>query len=118
MGEADTGLITANPLMRAAVIKRSVLLGIVFALSASAVCAQGLEGTPEEREACMPDALNLCQAYIPDAERIKECLIQHVSDLSPACREVFGPKQKKSELEHFTVAPNRKISLASHPIVF
>ncbi|VFU09666.1 conserved hypothetical protein [Methylocella tundrae] len=118
MGEADTGLAAANPSVRAARAKRGGLLGVIFAFSASAACAQGLEGTPEEREACTPDALNLCQAYIPDAERIKECLIQHVSDLSPACREVFEPKQKKSGLEYFTVAPNRKISLASYPILF
>ncbi|MGA2636378.1 hypothetical protein [Methylocella sp.] len=77
--------------------------GALFAVSTSAVSAQpslkGMpgapdqgaqeQGTPEQRAACTPDAFSLCHAYIPDAERVKNCLIEHVNELSPPCREVF-----------------------------
>ena len=78
---------------------RAGLAAALLAVSAFATFAQSLQGmpenggreqgTPEQREACTPDAFNLCHDYIPDAERVKQCLIQHVNDLSAPCREVF-----------------------------
>lgn len=74
--------------------KRCVLGAAIFALSSAAALAQGIEGTPEEQAACTPDALKLCQTEIPDAERVKVCLVEHVSELTPACREVFTHRKK------------------------
>lgn len=46
--------------------------------------------TPEQRQACAPDAMRLCFAHIPDVDRIKACMIRNKSQLSPACRAFFG----------------------------
>ena len=57
------------------------------------VFAQDERGTPEQRAACTPDALQLCASYIPDPARVESCLRQRKTDLSEACRAVFenGP---------------------------
>lgn len=79
--------------MRRTAVK--ALIGAAFlTASASAVLAQGLESTAEEREACAPDAFSLCAANIPDAESVKNCLIEHIGDLRPACRQVFEQREK------------------------
>jgi hypothetical protein len=50
----------------------------------------GTAYTPEQRQACAPDAMRLCFAHIPDVDRIKACMIRNKSQLSPACRAFFG----------------------------
>ncbi len=65
------------------------VLGLSLVFSVSVAAAEGTEGTPEQKKACTPDAMHLCNQYIPDAARVKQCLADHVGDLSPACREVF-----------------------------
>lgn len=52
--------------------------------------AQG-QGTAADREACTPDAFRLCGRYIPNADRIANCLQQAGPRLSPACYAVFYP---------------------------
>lgn len=48
--------------------------------------------TQEEEQACTPDAMRLCGAYIPDVDRITACMIQLRDQLSPECRVYFrGP---------------------------
>ena len=42
--------------------------------------------TPEQEQACTPDAMRLCGSYIPDVSRITACMIQKKSQL---CRRVF-----------------------------
>ena len=46
--------------------------------------------TQEDANACTPDAFRLCQAMIPDAGRVTQCLVQNKSNLSPACAVVFS----------------------------
>ena len=63
---------------------------VLALLCASAASAQDNRGTPEQRAACMPDAFRLCSSYIPDATMVESCLRQNTSQLSDACRSVFG----------------------------
>ena len=44
--------------------------------------------TQADADACTPDAMNLCQAAIPDEGRVRDCLIQKKKELSPACSAV------------------------------
>lgn len=53
------------------------------------------QGTVSEREACTPDAFRLCGHYIPDADRIANCLHDAGPRLSPACYEVFYPQSSQ-----------------------
>jgi hypothetical protein len=46
--------------------------------------------TQEDAQACTPDAMRLCQAAIPDPDRVTACLIQAKRDLSPACASVMN----------------------------
>jgi hypothetical protein len=49
-------------------------------------------GTPEQQQACTPDAMSFCGPFIPDAERVRACLLSRRASLSPACRAAIAPK--------------------------
>jgi hypothetical protein len=51
------------------------------------------QGTPQQREACSPDAFRLCGAYMPDPDGVAACLRASGPRLSPACHDVFFPQQ-------------------------
>ncbi len=69
-------------------------LNMVTSVALSQVAlSQELEGTPEQREACTPDAMKLCSDFIPDPGRVKGCLMQHVAALSLPCRGVFEKRR-------------------------
>ncbi|WP_083786566.1 hypothetical protein [Methylobacterium nodulans] len=58
------------------------------------------QGTPEQQQACTPDAMNLCSEYIPDAGRVKTCLMSKRRNLSSACRAAIAsddPKPRKRQ---------------------
>ena len=44
----------------------------------------------EDREACTPEVHRLCGQYIPDRERIIQCLKSNMRNLVPACRKVMS----------------------------
>ena len=64
-------------------------LAAVFFVSVASVPAFAY--SPEQQQACTPDAMRLCGAYIPDVDRITACMIQRKSQLSPECRRYFRP---------------------------
>jgi hypothetical protein len=51
------------------------------------------QGTPQQREACTPDAFRFCGAYMPDPDGVEACLRASGPRLSPACYDVFFPQQ-------------------------
>ena len=69
---------------------RNAILGgaVVTALLASSSAAFAA-GTPEQRRACMGDAIRLCAAEIPNVSRITSCMRTNFSKLSPGCKTVF-----------------------------
>lgn len=50
--------------------------------------------TPEQQQACTPDAMRLCGEFVPNVDAITACMIQKKSQLSPQCRAFFraGPE--------------------------
>jgi hypothetical protein len=52
------------------------------------------QGTPEERQACAPDAMRLCSDFIPDVPKITKCMIAKRPQLSEACRLAMSRKHK------------------------
>ncbi len=44
------------------------------------------QGTAEARQACTPDAVRLCSKFIPNAEKVKTCILHKRAQLSEACR--------------------------------
>jgi hypothetical protein len=64
-----------------------------FLVIPTASFAQQDQGTPEQREACTPDAMRLCGAYLLDPRSVEACLRAAGPRLSPACYDVFFPPQ-------------------------
>ncbi|WP_027551807.1 hypothetical protein [Bradyrhizobium sp. Cp5.3] len=54
----------------------------------------GFAYTPEEQQACTPDAMRLCGEFVPNVDAITACMVQKKSQLSPQCRVFFrrGPE--------------------------
>ena len=72
-------------------------LALTFAISLAA--AQ--QWTPKQRAACEPDAMRLCNQYVPDIQRTSACMSHYRRYLSPACRAVFyGGQRKKWRRRH------------------
>ena len=53
--------------------------------------------TPEQQQACTPDAMRLCGDFVPDVDRITACMIQKKSQLSAECRRHFRPGPEPGE---------------------
>jgi hypothetical protein len=66
-------------------------VGLLLSVLPTAAIAQ-TQGTPEQRAACMGDALMLCSSAIPDKDRIAACLASKISRLSPRCRAQFAKR--------------------------
>jgi hypothetical protein len=47
--------------------------------------------TPEQQQACTPDAMRLCGEFVPNVDAITACMIQRKAQLSPECRVYFRP---------------------------
>lgn len=61
-------------------------VALTFAVAAPALA----QGTAEQREACAPDAVNLCSDTIPDVAKTTACMKRHFSQLSPRCKVAFN----------------------------
>ena len=64
----------------------ALVLGAIVALPSGAARAE----SQEDREACTPEVHRLCGQYIPDRERIIQCLKHNMKVLVPACRKVMS----------------------------
>lgn len=60
--------------------------------------------TQDEASACTPDAFRFCQAAIPDARRVGDCLYHFRAQLSPACAAVFGRYVRQDSQRRRTLA--------------
>jgi hypothetical protein len=66
---------------------------LATALSVGMLPASSRAYTPEQQQACTGDAFRLCNAEIPDVDRVTACMIRNKSRLSPGCRVLFRPEQ-------------------------
>jgi hypothetical protein len=61
----------------------------VVALSAALLSTAAHAYTPEQQQACSPDAFRLCGDAIPDVGRVTACMMARRAQLSPGCRVYF-----------------------------
>ena len=80
--------------LRSSQFQLGLLLAAALAVSTMPAAAQGY--SQEQQQACTPDAMRLCGAFIPDVDRITVCMIQNKSQLSPACRAHFRPEPSQA----------------------
>jgi hypothetical protein len=73
-------------------------LALAISLFASNIPTPASAYTPEQQQACTPDAMRLCGEYVPDVERITACMIARKSQLSPECRQFFRPGPEPEEM--------------------
>jgi hypothetical protein len=83
---------TAQPKLRP-IIAGAALLGLTLTFASWPAIAQ--QWTPQQRAACEPDAMRLCQQYVSDIGRVRACMSRYRRYLSPACRAVFEGGAKK-----------------------
>lgn len=67
-----------------------VALTLAVSVAPSYAAAGKNQGSEEARRACTPDVFRLCSEFIPNADKITACLKAKQSQLSPACKAVFG----------------------------
>ena len=56
--------------------------------------AQGA-GQDRAAELCTPDAMRLCNEFVPDADKITACMSKKRRQLSAECRAVFNPPKRR-----------------------
>ncbi len=61
------------------------LASLCFAVATVTVRADA----QQDQDACMMDAQVVCGQFIPDRERVAQCLMANRSKISPACREAI-----------------------------
>ena len=78
--------LSLRPIMTAAALP-AALVGFALTFASSPALAQ--QWNPEQRAACEPDAMRLCQQYVPDVGRVRACMLHYRRYLSPRCRAVI-----------------------------
>ena len=76
-----------------AVTGLSAAFGLALAFASLPAAAQ--QWTPQQRAACEPDAMRLCNQYVPDVQRVSSCMSAYRRYLSPACRAFYDGHRKK-----------------------
>ena len=76
-------------MLRASKLTARVAVMVAMLGGQSAAWGGEYRGTPEQRAACVPDALRLCLDSIPDARKVESCLRQRNADLTASCGSVF-----------------------------
>jgi hypothetical protein len=67
-----------------------IRIALAFALLALPVTPVAAWADPQQdQDACMMDAQVVCGQFIPDRERVAQCLMTNRSRISPACREAL-----------------------------
>jgi hypothetical protein len=75
--------------------QKSILAAVCgLALAVLVQPGAGFAYTPEEQQACSPDAMRLCGEFVPNVDAITACMIKKKAQLSPQCKVFFrqGPE--------------------------
>ena len=89
------GMHTTQSTLQSTLRRRGAVALIALALTFAISPAAAQQWTPKQRAACEPDAMRLCNQYVPDIQRTSACMSHYRRYLSPACRAVFYGGQRK-----------------------
>ena len=89
------GMHTTHSTLQSTLRRRGAVALIALALTFAISPAAAQQWTPKQRAACEPDAMRLCNQYVPDIQRTSACMSHYRRYLSPACRVVFYRGQRK-----------------------
>jgi hypothetical protein len=68
----------------------AAILGLVWVMDFAPAPAAA-QGTAEQQQACTPDVMRLCNAFVPDVAKITVCMKRNWAGVSPACRTALRP---------------------------
>ena len=94
------GMHTTHSTLQSTLRRRGAVALIALALTFAISPAAAQQWTPKQRAACEPDAMRLCNQYVPDVQRTSACMSHYRRYLSPACRAVFYGGQRKKLRRH------------------
>jgi hypothetical protein len=77
----------------------AAILGLVWAVGFAPAPAAA-QGTPEQQQACTPDVMRLCSAFVPDVPKITVCMKRNWASVSPACRTALHPPHRGRASHH------------------
>src|ERR1700691_2946898 len=72
-------------------------LALPVGILLGSLSAAGAQGSDAAREACTPDAMRLCNEFIPDEARVRSCMLSKRSQLSEACRLAMRTRASEGE---------------------
>jgi hypothetical protein len=76
-------------------MQRSTVLALALCLLTPPPSAEAQStSTPAERAACQTDAFRLCTHAMPDRDRVRACLRQHMPRLNSLCRGALQRSRK------------------------
>jgi hypothetical protein len=76
-----------------------VILSLVWVVGFAPTPAAA-QGTPEQQQACTPDVMRLCNAFVPDIPKITVCMHRNWAAVSPACRAALHPAHERRPSRH------------------
>jgi hypothetical protein len=78
-------------------------LALLTGLVLSPLDMAGAQGSPEAQQACTPDAMRLCNEFIPDVAKVTSCMMAKRAQLSEACRVAMrgGGGRGTHEARHY-----------------
>lgn len=83
-------------------VRLTCLLTLPVGLLLIGLAGASAQGTPEQRQACAPDAMRLCSDFIPDVPKITKCMKAKRKQLSEACRVAMAHKHRHYRHKHKT----------------
>ena len=69
-------------------MRRFILISLLSVVAPTLGSAQ-VPTEEQQRVACEPDVMRLCSAFVPDRDRIAQCMTANRKQLTPACGKVF-----------------------------
>lgn len=89
---------------------------LALALAVLVQPGAGFAYTPEQQQACTPDAMRLCGEFVPNVDAITACMIQRKAQLSPQCAVFFrrGPEGGEAAVRRAGRPTNIAPRSASH----
>ena len=94
---------------------KTTLSAAISAIALTIAVQPSLAYTPEQQQACTPDAMRLCGEFVPNVDAITACMIQKKSQLSPQCAAFFrrGPEPGEAAGQPVNLKPKKATTKAA-----
>jgi hypothetical protein len=88
--------------------RSGILAAATAGLALWLVAAPASAQAPDAADRCTPDVMRLCSEFVPDADRIVQCLKVKRKQLSPSCASALQPQGSKSSSSKSSSSKSKK----------